>query len=177
MPRKRKLTVDEHDRKSQRELAKKVAEFQNDKNLNQLPTEPPKTLKGFARKMWKILVPELRKANFVTEADQSTVESFCMAVEMRHLAYSDIEKNGIQSSIFKTVVNPTTGEVISHDFCGFRKNPAVTTLSDSIAKIKSLANELGLTPSSRASLLARVENDDDDEPSLNDLINGGDEDF
>ena len=62
------------------------------------------------------------------------------------------------------MVSPT-GEVIdAHNFAGFKKNPAVTTLSDSTAKIKQLSAELGLTPQSRATLLNVTDDQDKGDP-------------
>ena len=40
-------------------------------------------------------------------------------------------------------------------------------------QIKTISDKLGLTPTSRASLLANIKTDDDDEPSLGDLLNKG----
>ena len=53
--------------------------------------------------------------------------------------------------------------------CALPIYPAVTTLSDSTAKIKQLSAELGLTPQSRATLL-NLNSDDDDSGDVVDSI-------
>lgn len=178
MPRKHKLTENECDRKDQREFTAKVKAFQNDSGMQALSLKPPTYLRGVAKKTWRAIAPALNAGGLVVQNDSETVASFCIAVEMIQTAYADVQKNGIQSPVFKTVVNPVNGEIISKDFTGYRKNPAVQTLSDNIAKAKSLSNELGLTPQSRASLLAAIANDDDDDDeSLSEILSRNDDDF
>ncbi|EPC34281.1 hypothetical protein Lpp120_1057 [Lacticaseibacillus paracasei subsp. paracasei Lpp120] len=60
-----------------------------------------------------------------------------------------------------------------------RKNPACQVLDSATAKVKSLAESLGLSPAARASLM-NVQADNDDEGTddiVNDLKKKGDEQF
>ncbi len=64
-----------------------------------------------------------------------------------------------------------TGKVIGKDFIGYRKNPAVGTMKDSIALLNSIGVQLGLSPKGRQKL-AEIANQNSDEPSIADLLNG-----
>ena len=102
------------------------------------------------------------------------MEALCSAIALYRLGFDDVQENGIQTPIYKSVQN-NRGEIIDRDFVGFKKNPAVSTMDAAIRQIRSLSSELGLTPTSRASLLSlTADNDDDDGPSLADVLSGGD---
>ena len=80
-----------------------------------------------------------------------------------------------QTPIYKSVQN-NRGEIIDRDFVGFKKNPAVSTMDAAIRQIRSLSSELGLTPTSRASLLSLTTDDEDDDgPILADVLGSGDD--
>lgn len=55
--------------------------------------------------------------------------------------------------MYKTTVSPVTGDVVAKDFSGFRKNPAVQTMSDALNKLNSIGKELGLSPRARSEML------------------------
>lgn len=55
--------------------------------------------------------------------------------------------------MYKTTVSPVTGKVVAKDFAGFRKNPAVQTMSDALNKLNSIGKELGLSPRARSEML------------------------
>lgn len=167
MGRPRKLTLDEDARPEQRELTKKMVEQQKDQG--KLPLRPPTYLKGFARKAWKTIVPMLNETDIVSAADVYTVRLLCEQLEMEQKAYLEIQENGIQTKIYKTVVTPL-GEVKGKDFVGFRRNPSTLILSDSTNKIKMQCDALGLTPQSRAKMLAMIKPDEDGEETVADLI-------
>lgn len=170
-----KLTNKSGSRKYQRDQTNKLIDSTKDMTI--LSAEPPSNLEGLAAIAWEKLVPMLNEAGFVKAIDASSVELLCMNIEMYKLAYESIKKDGIQSPIYKTSLSPLTGEVVSKDFTGFKRNPATQIIDSATAKINSLSTLLGLTPASRANLLEAVGSNNEDEQSLSDLLNGNKEDF
>ena len=142
--------------------------------LKSLSNKAPDYFDDEAKDIYHKVYRYLKQTDTVRNCDISVVESFCISCEMIHKAYCEIKKHGIQSAIYHTVIKPQNGEIAAKDFCGFKRNPACLTLSDNMAKMKSLANELGLTPASRNALLEKINgNDDDDDIGLEDMLNGG----
>lgn len=167
MARKNKITTDPKAEKYQRERTEQLK--QDTESWKSLQSSPPWYLSKIAKNAYRAILPALMKSEIVKQPDLTVVAALCVQVDIFRQAYKDIQKHGIQSAIYKPVVSPT-GEVIdAHNFAGFKKNPAVTTLSDSTAKIKQLSAELGLTPQSRATLL-NLNSDDDDSGDVVDSI-------
>ena len=164
--RKAKVTNNKSDRKYQRD---RTANLQNhDKSLPGLQPTPPRELVGSARTVYKHLVKDLNTSGIIKNIDLNVVIQLCKQIQINRNAYDHIfvgveghDPEGIQTPLYKAVQGPD-GEIKEHMFIGYKKNPAVQTLDSSTAKIKSLCETLGLTPSSRASLLAFAANDDDD---------------
>lgn len=169
-----KLTNKPGARKYQRDQTKKLIE--STKDMANLSTKPPSNLDGIAKKAWQTVVPMLNESGFVKRDDFSTVELLCINIQLYKLAYESIKEDGIQTAIYRTSLSPVTGEVMSKDFMGFKRNPATQIIDSATAKINSLSAVLGLTPASRASLLETV-GEDADEQSLSDLLNNSSEDF
>ena len=141
------------------------------KSRKELPDNPPDYLKGTARYMWRRLVPLIKQDPVVNEMDKTMVEAFCANYQLMRNAYKHIQEEGAVNKAYKTNINPVTGEIINRDFTGFKRNPSTQILDAATNKLKALGNELGLTPQSRAELLALSPDDDDDE-SISDIING-----
>lgn len=113
----------------------------------------------------------------IKNVDLTTIIMLVTQIEVFQTAYKNVEKNGIQRPIYKTVQN-AMGEAIGHDYVGDKKNPAVTTMDAAIRQIRGLCGDLGLTPASRAKLIELAANDDqDDDMSLKQMLTGGSEDF
>ncbi|MGB2512111.1 phage terminase small subunit P27 family [Leuconostoc suionicum] len=142
MPRKAKLTIDESDRAYQRQRTEALKQANAD--MNKLPKTPPKYLTGVASRLWTTLVPELNKTGYITVADKSTLEAFCINYSAMREAYESIKSVG--------VMYQNDGKYI--------KNPATAILNDATGKVKSLGGELGLSPSSRATLIDMASSDD-----------------
>lgn len=121
-------------------------------NHGQLSPNPPKYLGSLAARCWRRVVPYLGATKRVERIDTGIVEQYCTAYELYRQAYENVQKNGIQSKLFKSVQN-SAGEVIARDFVGFRKNPAVATMNDMLKQLKSLGHQLGLSPSARQELM------------------------
>ena len=77
MPRKAKLTTSMEDESYQRQRTEALKDANAE--LNQLPKTPPKHLTGVASRLWATLVPELNKLGYITVADKSTLEAFCIS--------------------------------------------------------------------------------------------------
>lgn len=148
----------------------------NSAQLSELTPTPPKELRGtIAGYAWARLYPELQKMQYVKAPDKDILVLLCMNIQLYREAFDSIKENGIQTKIYKTVVSPTTGEVLNKDFTGFKKNTAVDTLNAATAKIESLSNKLGLSPIARATLMEKVKTDKPKEKqSINDLLFGSD---
>ncbi|MDG9745798.1 phage terminase small subunit P27 family, partial [Leuconostoc falkenbergense] len=123
MPRKAKITTDDTDRSYQRERTEALK--QANAELNQLPKTSPKHLTGVASRLWTTLVPELNKTGYITVADKSTLEAFCINYSAMREAYESIKSVG--------VMYQNDGKYI--------KNPATAILNDATGKVKSLGGE------------------------------------
>lgn len=175
MARKNKITDDPTDEKYQRERTKKLKESTD--TWESLQKDPPWYLSRIAKNAYRAILPALLKSEIVKQPDLTVVASLCVQVDIFRQAYNEIRKHGIQSAIYKPIISPNGDIIDPHCFVGYKKNPAVTTLSDSTAKIKQLSAELGLTPQSRVTLL-NLGDDDDSGDVMADIakvINGDDE--
>lgn len=138
------------------------------KQSKELPKRPPAYLKGTAAAMWRRLVPLIKDDPVVNDMDRTVVEAFCTNYQLMRQAYDDIQKNGITKPVYKTTISPVTGEIVAKDFTGFKRNPSTQILDSATAKLKSLGNELGLTPQSRADLM-NIRSDDDNDGAIESL--------
>lgn len=162
------------DRKYQRENAKALDEFQ--KGMAELQPSPNKNIKsGKAGYIYKQLREQLNEQGFVKEIDVHLVNLLAIHIDMYYQAYQAVSKYGIQQAIYG-VEQSATGEVIDeHRFKGFKANPAVNTLNMCTNQIKSISEKLGMTPISRASMLANIKVDDGNEKkSIKELLFGDD---
>ncbi|MDA5458949.1 Phage terminase, small subunit [Weissella confusa] len=126
------------------------------------------------------MVPVLNASNKIAPLDKNLVEMYASQYEIYRNAYEDIKENGQVTKVYKTVVNPVTGDVIANDMTGYKRNPSTQIYSDAIKQLKSLGSELGLSPASRAELMQLSLDDGKDKPSateqLQALLNGGGDD-
>ena len=129
-----------------------------EQNHAKLAADPPKYLGKIAKGTWRRIVPYLNSTDRVERIDTALVEQYCTEYEIYRKAYQDIDKNGIQSKLFKSVQN-SAGKVIAKDFTGFRRNPAVSTLNDALKQLKSIGTQLGLSPKAPKQLMEIASND------------------
>lgn len=146
---------------------KKTFYQQND---GKLAKDPPAQLGAIGASCWRKIVPFLEATDKVHRIDSFLVESYCSQYEIYRKAYEDIEKNGIQSKMFKSLQD-NHGKIIGKDFVGFKKNPAVGSLKDSISLLSSIGVQLGLSPKGRQNL-SEFSDQNKEEPSIADLLNG-----
>lgn len=173
MARKNKITDDPSAEKYQRDRTKKLKDSTD--TWESLQKDPPWYLSKIAKNAYEAILPALQKSEIVKQPDLTVVASLCVQVDIFRQAYKEIRAHGIQSAIYKPVISPNGDIIDPHCFVGYKKNPAVTTLSDATAKIKQLSAELGLTPQSRVTLLNLGDNDDDTDLAgdIADMLNGG----
>lgn len=173
--RNKKLTTDPNARPEQREQTEKLKKVTE--NWTPLQKTPPSYMKGtLAATVWQRLIPILQETGVVKQADKATVECLCSAIQLYREAFENVQKNGIQREVWTTPILPT-GETLDKEFTRYQKNPAVTTMDSAMKQIKTFSSDLGLTPASRASLMASVDSQDDDTPSLAEILNAKSGDF
>lgn len=170
--RPRKLSPNDNDIKSERKFAEDLKVYTKD--LEPIATNPPDELHGAGRYMWTYLIPEIKKMDQLKKVDRSTMESYCEQFTIYREAMKDVNEHGISTAIYKTVMNQVTGEKTT-DFVGYKKNPAVSIISDATRNMKALASELGFTPQSRAAIMQIMKDTDKEtDETLADILNGGD---
>lgn len=116
-------------------------------NSTELQENPPKFLRGTARTMYNNLRPILTSRG-TKKISQSVLEQYCMSYGISRTAYDDIQERGL--------IDKDTG----------KKNPNVATYENAVKNIRSLGNDLGLTPTSQVQLqklIMESTSEDDDE--------------
>lgn len=169
MARKANLTLSKGATANQRQRTKNLLDKTD--ATDSLQTTPPKFLSQKAKYIYNRIVPLLNDMGVVKQTELDEVCALVIQIEIMQVAYENIQDNKIQSPIYKAVQNDV-GDILEHSFQGYKKNPAVVTLDSAIKNIKSISNDLGLTPASRATLLQNIDGDEDSE-SLSDMINKG----
>ena len=118
-----------------------------------VPTQAPKWLDNYGKRLWPKLANYLNKNSKVLRADEYLLQEYCSAYDVYRKAYDSIRKDGIQQKVFKTMLSPVTGKPAAKDFQGFRKNPAYQMMSDSLSKMNQIGKELGLSPRARSQMM------------------------
>lgn len=124
-------------------------------NNGHLSNDPPKQLSAIARECWRKIVPFLENTGKIQRIDSSLVELYCVQYGIYREAYEDIQKNKIQTKVFRSLQD-NLGKIVGKDFAGYKKNPAVGTMNDAISIMNKVGSELGLSPKSRAELFKIV---------------------
>lgn len=122
-------------------------------NNGKMSREAPKYFGKLAKECWKRIVPFLESTGRVERIDTSLVEQYCTQYEIYRVAYQDVQKNGIQKPMYKTLQNQM-GEKIGKDFVGYKKNPAVMTMKDASNQLNAIGGQLGLSPKARQMLMS-----------------------
>ena len=127
-------------------------------NEGRLAKDPPDFFGRLASECWRKVVPFLDATNKVNRIDVHLVEMYCTNYEIYRQAYADVQENGIQTPIYKSVQNQM-GAKIGEDFVGFKKNPAVDIMKNANIQLTSIGLQLGLSPKARQELMAIVSED------------------
>ncbi|HBG91819.1 MAG TPA: phage terminase small subunit P27 family [Lactobacillus acetotolerans] len=102
-----------------------------DDELDELQNTPPNHLSVEAKRLWRNLVPELKKLGYLKRADQANVEQYCNYYAL----YLKAEE----------VVNEYGPWLENEDGVPNKRSPALMQLNDCVKNMKSLGNDLGLT--------------------------------
>jgi len=117
--------------------------------ISETVPEAPEWLGKYGRLEWDRVAPYLWKNKLLTEADATTLATYCQNVDLLIESTKDIQENG-------------------HTIWGQRgqvRNPALASFSQATTALRAMATEFGMTPSSRA----RITLPDSPADSLRDL--------
>ena len=107
--------------------------------------DPPAYLKGWARKEWRRVVPDLYGTGTYAEIDETMLAAYCMAFGRWIQAELDLERMAsVDPQTHGAMIKTTNGNAI--------QNPLVGVASTARRDMQRLAAEFGLTPSSRTQL-------------------------
>lgn len=136
MPRKT-ILKDEHTNNDHTKA--KTNRFKATNNvMEELPVEAPSDLSGWAKKIYEKLAPALNDLSAVKAIDINTFKALCINCEWLHESYKAVQERGF------TYID---------DKGNIKNNPASSGIDKATKNVKALSNELGLTPSARASLI------------------------
>lgn len=124
-----------------------------DLSVPKVPTQAPKFLGEYGKRLWPKVAAYLNKNPKILKADKYLLEQYCSTYDLYRWAYQSVQEDGIQAQLTKTLLSPTTGKIVATDFLGFKKNPAVQTMSDALSKLNSIGRELGLSPKARSEMI------------------------
>jgi P27 family predicted phage terminase small subunit len=99
--------------------------------------DAPEDISQTARSVWRETVAALKPTGVLTIADIETLRHYCEAVARYRQASDSLNKSGL-------LVRGRKGDAV--------KNPLNQIVRDNADLVRAYARELGLTPSSRASL-------------------------
>lgn len=106
-------------------------------NYDSIDEETPEELQGYAREEWLRIVPLLKKYTPASNLDRSQLINYCLLAQTVHDCQEHIIKDGLCI---------TTDKGID------KANPYFTMQDKAIKNMRSIANDFGLTLSSRAKI-------------------------
>lgn len=98
---------------------------------------PPEHLDQFGRACWRSHVDEAVRVGILTQLDWTTFEKFCEAYSITRRAWADL--SGEDMTLESSRGDP-------------KKHPSVTVWKQAVSQARSLANDLGFTPTARTRL-------------------------
>lgn len=131
-------------------------------NNGHLSYSPPKYLTPIAKACWRKVVPFLEATKRVQRIDSMLVEQYCVQYQEYRNAYENLQQEGAQQKVYRSLQDVQTGEIIGKDFVGWKKNPAVGRLKDATQLLNTIGIQLGLSPKSRADLFKTVQSKSDE---------------
>ena len=143
-----KLDDSKDSRAYQRDRTKRVKELNN--SFDQLNTQAPDFVTDSAtRALYTYLAEQLNKSGYINNTDSSILLTLVINIQALTSAYKSLNEIG---SVY------TSGDII-------KPNPAVAIITNTTAKIISASQQLGFSPSSRASLIQLAQVDSEDSAS------------
>ena len=119
-------------------------------NFERVAPEAPDWLDAEALAEWERIVPALDVLGVLKEADHGMVSAYCETWSRFVTAVRQYRLEGT------TIVNPDTGNL--------RRHPAVGVAETAAAQLRTLGNELGLSPTAERLLNVTPRDDDDPNP-------------
>jgi len=110
----------------------------NEPQYSKVGEQPPASLDAIGKAEWNRVVGEMRSTGVLTKADEKILWCYCAEFSTAERAVLQMQKPGNRGLLVK----PPNGYPI--------QNPYLAIQRKSFAIMKSLAGELGLTPSSRS---------------------------
>lgn len=96
---------------------------------------PPEWLHAYGKAEWHRVVPQLVADRKIAAHELGTVESYCLQIANLRIAEAIVAQEG-------PIYQAPSGEM--------KRHPATTLVKEAVEASRRLANELGLTPASRA---------------------------
>ena len=118
----------------------------------------PKWLDDEAKKEWKRLAPQMEQLGILTEADRTAFASYCQAYARWKEAEEFISQHG-------TIVKTPSGY--------WQQVPQVSIAQTYLKIMNKIAEQFGLTPSSRSRIIAGSDDYSASKDDMEDLLGGG----
>jgi len=112
----------------------------------------PDQLMGYAREVWEIITANMPPGVF-SAIDAGALVAYCQACKQHRTATEYLELEGYVLQQRSEVVVTEDGTTVTRYYKPAR-NPWATVLNEAAQKIATLGPQLGLTPTSRASIKA-----------------------
>lgn len=77
-----------------------------------MPTQAPKWLDVYGKKLWPKLANYLNKNSKVLRADEYLLQQYCSSYDIYRRAYESVKRRST-TKMYKTTVSPVTGDVVA----------------------------------------------------------------
>ncbi|MEK1424500.1 phage terminase small subunit P27 family [Limosilactobacillus fermentum] len=100
-------------------------------DMKDIQITPPAHLDDEASKLWKTLVPEIKKLGYLKKIDQPSLELYCRYYSFYIKSEQLIEKQGLW--------------IYDNDNVAVKRSPGAVQMDSCVKNMKSLGHDLGLT--------------------------------
>lgn len=103
----------------------------DDDDLKDIQITPPAHLDDEASRLWKAIVPEIKKIGYLKKIDQPALELYCRYYSIYIKSEQLIEKQGLW--------------IYDNDDVAVKRSPGAVQMDSCVKNMKSLGHDLGLT--------------------------------
>ncbi len=103
----------------------------DDDDLKEIQNTPPAHLDDEASRLWKAIVPEIKKIGYLKKIDQPALELYCRYYSLYIKSEQLIEKQGLW--------------IYDNDNVAVKRSPGAVQMDSCVKNMKSLGHDLGLT--------------------------------
>lgn len=103
----------------------------DDDDLKDIQITPPAHLDDEASRLWKAIVPEIKKIGYLKKIDQPALELYCRYYSIYIKSEQLIEKQGLW--------------ICDNDNVAVKRSPGAVQIDSCVKNMKSLGHDLGLT--------------------------------